>query len=99
MSEYPKKLYKSVLLIDGKIANWKIGANGWKSLGRAFRNRHHSSIIDMSTIDPSRLGTECVGYVVNNHKENNEFFRDRNWFKQFTIHEQYKDKILSPFGE
>ncbi|MGG2091295.1 hypothetical protein AB1283_00830 [Bacillus sp. S13(2024)] len=81
---YPHKVYASVLLLDNKIYNWKIGQRYWDS---PFSMTIRTS--DMEKF--SKMKTKYIHWEVNTSDEHQEVFEKhaREWFKQFEIHEEY----------
>ncbi|MED1955115.1 hypothetical protein [Brevibacillus centrosporus] len=81
---YPHKVYASVLLLDGKIYNWKIGQDHWK--------HPHEVKMRYSDFDKlDRMYTQYAWFEVNNDEEHNRAFEvlAREWFKQWEIHENH----------
>lgn len=39
--------FKNVLLLDGKIVNWKTGATCWDTVEKAFCNRQFITLFDL----------------------------------------------------
>jgi len=87
MKEYPYVLHKSVLLIDGKIANWKTGKKVWDTLSAAWSSRQPLWSVkeEHDSIEVHHTSKE-----VHSTEENNAFFNDHEWFKQWPIHERFK---------
>lgn len=81
---YPHEVYACVLLLDGKIYNWKIGEYYWSSPYEA-----RMRLSDFDKID--RMKTEYKSWTVYNDEEHNEVFERlaKEWFKQWEIHENH----------
>lgn len=81
---YPHKVYASVLLLDGKIYNYKIGEDYWK---HPLEVKMRFS--DFEKID--RMTVEHTYFEVNNVEEHNAAFKvlAREWFKSWEIHEDH----------
>jgi len=81
---YPHKVYASVLLLDGKIYNYKIGQNYWEHPGEVKMR-----ITDFHKID--RMTVEHTYFEVNNDQEHRDAFAVLavNWFKNWEIHEDH----------
>lgn len=81
---YPHKVYASVLLLDDKIYNYKIGQNYWKS----------PMYVTMRTSDfdkMDRMRVEYTFFEVSDSEEHSKAFDvyARDWFKQWEVHEEY----------
>lgn len=83
---YPHEVNASVLLLDGKIYNWKIGNQWW----------HDPLMVKMRFSDmeysrEERFTVQNKSFTVNNDEEHNEAFATvaRDWFKQFEISEHH----------
>ncbi|UUV46038.1 hypothetical protein [Bacillus phage vB_BanS-Thrax3] len=85
---YPHDVYASVLLLDGKIYNWKIGNRYWES---PFHVKMRYA--DFDKID--RMEVHHTSFTVNNSTEHSYAFEvlSRKWFKQWDIHE---DRLGAP---
>lgn len=81
---YPHKVYASVLLLDGKIYNYKIGDSYWEHPTEA-KMRYS----DFKNID--RMRVEHTFFEVNNDAEHNAAFEvlATDWFKQWAVHENH----------
>lgn len=79
---YPHKVYASVLLLDGKIYNYKIGQSFWEN-PLEVKMRYS----DFEKID--RMTVEHTCFEVNNSEEHNTAFKvlAMDWFKNWEIHE------------
>jgi hypothetical protein len=98
MSNYPKQISKSVLLLDGQIINWKIGTTIWRTVDDAFRSRQLVWLFfDIFTNSPERLTVDSISKLVKDVEENNEFFECRKWFTRYKIHEKYNKHMLRPY--
>lgn len=84
LEEYPHNVYASVLLLDNKIMNYKIGNRAWK---HPFDMTWRFPLPD--NIDEYSVQSNC--WEVNNSEEHNEAFNmGREWMKQWEVHEDYK---------
>ena len=92
---YPKTLYHSVLLLDGKIIGWKTANYGWDTVEKALCNRQAVNLILTATRE--QLSVACESAVVNDTEENNAFFDDKAFFERFPIHEDYPDFMFRPY--
>lgn len=90
--KYPKTLYQNVLLLDNKIVNWKTGTTHWKDVNKAFNNRQSLYILNYAQ---HKLYVKFRKKVVNTLDENNAFFNDSSWYKQFELHENFN--VLKPY--
>ena len=86
MMKYPKILYQNVLLLDNKIVNWKTGTTHWKNVAKAFDNRQPLHILKENK---DNLSVSSKSKLISNIKENNDFFTDNSWYKQFKLHEKF----------
>ena len=88
-------LYKNVLLLDGKIVNWKMGSTHWNDVDTAFLNRQFVSLF--SLINSGRLTVQSTMQEIYTLQEHQAFMEDIEWFKQFEMHEEYSKYIFSPY--
>jgi len=81
-NEYPHKVFASVLLLDGKIYNWKIKNSAW--LHPSEVKMRYS---DFDKID--RMEVKWTSFTVNDRFEHSLAFQYHavEWFKQFEISE------------
>jgi hypothetical protein len=42
--DLPYTIYASVLLLDNKIINWKIGQRGWRTIPEAYMSKQPDNI-------------------------------------------------------
>lgn len=79
--EWPHKVYASVLLLDGKIEDWKTGNPPKKEPGE-FRAHWKRDRMSDYTV-------EYVGFEVNNDQEHDDAFRKLapQWFRQWELAE------------
>ncbi|SNR95993.1 hypothetical protein SAMN05446037_1002101 [Anaerovirgula multivorans] len=82
---YPHNVNASVLLLDGKIYNWKIGNQWWED--PAYVKVRLSDYIEKK----DRFTVKNKAFQVNNDFEHNRIFEHdaKEWFKQFEIHEKH----------
>lgn len=92
---YPRKLYANVLLLDGKIINWKTGEKTWED-ERYFNNRQPISKL-MGKFD--RLSSETFKFTANNSNENKLFFESysKEFYQMFELHEDYSKSMFKPY--
>lgn len=88
-----KKMYKNVLLLDGKIINWKTGATHWDSVGKAVCNRQPSIIYYNYGV----LSVASVEKIITSPTENEEFFSDTTFYRQYELHEDYPKDMFKPY--
>lgn len=83
-NEYPHKVFASVLLLDGKIYNWKIKNTHWVDPQEVTMGYS-----DFDRID--RMEIKWTSFTVNNSFEHNLAFsyHAKEWFKQFEISEHH----------
>ncbi|MDP4158201.1 MAG: hypothetical protein Q8911_00355 [Bacillota bacterium] len=81
--EYPHSVFASVLLLDGKIENWKIGGHPKKHAG------DWSNFWKLDRINDYTV--EHTEFIVNNQKEHNESFERLapEWFKKWQIASEF----------
>lgn len=84
--KYPKILFQNVLLLDNKIVNWKTGKTHWKDIDKALNNRQPLYVLKQNK---NNLSVRSKSKLINNIEENNEFFNDTSWYKQFELHEKF----------
>jgi hypothetical protein len=84
--EYPHSIFASVLLLDGKIENWKVGG-------------HIKGVSDFSGFwKMDRLNdykAEHKEFIANTSEEHNRIFSvdSAEWFRQWQVAEDYKGFI------
>ena len=78
-NEYPHTIYQQVLLLDGKMIDWKIGGNRKTASTWTRRMCYKEGSVTVETKE----------IEVNNDQEHNEAFRSMEWFKQFKIMPTY----------
>ncbi|MFE4571377.1 hypothetical protein [Paenibacillus chitinolyticus] len=84
LDEYPHEVYASVLLLDGKIYNWKVGNYFWSHPMEAK--------IRMSDFDKfDRMEVKHTSFTVNNDFEHNLAFslNAKQWYRQWEISEEH----------
>jgi hypothetical protein len=84
MSEYPHKVYASVLLFDNKIVMWKVGSSYWSQPGVvSVKGRLPGHILEGRTV--------WKEFEVKDNYENNMVFQwhSKQWFKNWEIHEKH----------
>lgn len=81
---YPHDVYASVLLLDGKIYNYKIGQNHWE-----YPYEVKMRYSDFWKID--RMQTQYVKWTVEDDEQHSQVFTEyaRHWFKNWEIHEDH----------
>lgn len=89
-----KTIYKNVLLLDGKIINWKTGSTYWDSVDKAFNNRQPEFIWHLNE---DRLSVSSTNKLVKSDDENNQWFQDNEFYKQFKIHEDFPSSMFRPY--
>lgn len=91
-NEYPHKVFASVLLLDGKIYDWKIKNTHWED-----PNEITMRISDFDKIP--RMEVKWTSFTVNNDEEHNRAFEEdaREWYKQWEVSEHVL--YCSPYGE
>ena len=83
--------YRSVLLLDNKIVNWKAGPHTvWRNVDEAFNNRQFSFLWRESNLN---LSIDFKEY-----KNEQDFMNDYEWFDKWVIHERVRGMIYEPFG-
>lgn len=82
---YPHKVFASVLLLDGKIYNWKIVNYNWTT-PMEVKMRYS----DFPLIDEGRFTVESIGFETNNSHEHELAFNEwsREWFRQWEVSER-----------
>jgi hypothetical protein len=82
---YPHEVYASVLLLDNKILNWKVGETYWESPLFVYTS------LDM-WFDVDDLEARYTSWTVHTPEEHNRVFQELapEWFKQWEIHEKFK---------
>ncbi|MBD1379133.1 hypothetical protein [Metabacillus arenae] len=80
---YPHEVYASVLLLDNKIYNYKIGQHYWEY---PFQVKMRYS--DFDKLD--KMEAKYTSFTVENDEEHENAFRihAREWFKQWEIHKE-----------
>jgi hypothetical protein len=90
---YPHKVFASVLLLDGKIYNWKIKNTHWTT-PMEVKMRYS----DFPLIDEGRFTVEWTSFMTNNSEEHSLAFTtwSREWYSQWEVSD--KKVGASPFG-
>ena len=81
---YPHSIFVSVILVDNKIADWKIGQH---------------TLSTGCLIDTTKCDYKEKEFVVNSNKEHNKVFEKDSidWLRQWKVHEKYRGH--SPFDD
>jgi hypothetical protein len=87
--QYPHMVYASVLLLDDKIENWKIGGHKkdnpmeWTNFWKMDRINDYTA--------------ECKGFEVNTPEEHEAVFIElaHEWFKQWPLADDYR--LMKPY--
>jgi hypothetical protein len=95
---YPHELHANVLLLDGKIENWKTGgtkaeAEFWPFTTRWKVNRMR--LVDYGQYESLDVGdytVESKTWMVNNNQEHNDVFMAHasEWYRQWEHADDYK---------
>jgi hypothetical protein len=82
--EYPHKVYASVLLLDNKIENWKVGGHPKRDPGEFSGFWKRDRLSDYSS--------EYTEFIVNNEDEHRKAFEELapEWFKQWEHANDYR---------
>ena len=85
MKNYPITLHASLLFVNNKIINWKIGTKSWENNGWYSSCQPVHLLINANDDD---ISVESFTKIVNNTEENNLFFNvtAREFFKMFDFH-------------
>lgn len=77
LETYPHKIYASVLLLDGKIIDWKIGQHYWED---PFQVKLRGNI---KIEDIQRCVTKYTFWEVNNSEEHQKVFESiaKKWIE------------------
>ena len=80
---YPHKIYASVLLLDNKIDNWKVGQYEWKDMGNITNYWKIDRINDYTV--------KTTFWEVNSSEEHNLIFTklSSEWFKQWELADDF----------
>lgn len=80
---YPHIIYASVLLLDGKIENWKVGQYKWNDIGDICGHWK------MDRLNDYEIKTTL--WKVNNDKEHRRVFNELapKWFKQWKLADDF----------
>lgn len=79
---FPHTIYKQVLLMDGKLIDWKIGGN-------------KKTVYDWSAILPDINGemeVKTIEIVCNNEAEHKEAFEDMGWLDKYKPREVWNER-------
>lgn len=98
--EYPRKLYANVLLLDGKIINWKTGDRSWGGRRWATSRQPLNLIIcNGEAICEERLQSEVFCVTVFDDIQWNNFFEytSKEFYKMYEIHESYSKSMFRPY--
>ncbi len=99
--EFPRTIHASVLLLDEKIINWKIGTTSWKG-NRFLGSSQPINLVkrgcDNEWNPKDNLRSEAFTRVVNSEAENNMFFeRAEEFLRMYEIHEDYPVYMTRPY--
>lgn len=95
----PYKIYANVLLLDGKIINWKTSrATCWDSPFTAFSNRQPMAAIKA---DPERLSVSNKIFEFESKAANKEDFQDniKDFYMGFEIHPDFPEGMFRPYPQ
>lgn len=87
-------IYKSVLLVDGMMVNWKIGTVFWDTVDKALEYRQP---IKVPLDNPGNITVKYEAIQTKSKKETNDAFLNSTFFKQFRIHPDVEDIIILPY--
>jgi hypothetical protein len=93
----PYRIYANVLLLDGKIINWKTSRTTcWDSLLTAFLSRQPMAAI---MADPERLSVDSKALEFESTAENKEDFIDDlgGFYREFEIHPDFPENMFRPY--
>ena len=82
-NEYPYMLYTSVLLLDGRIENWKTGDRHWNNIGTITLLWNFDRIKDYKV--------KWTGWFIENVEQNEKVFNilSHKWLKQWEYAKDY----------
>jgi hypothetical protein len=87
ISTYPHEIIASVMLLDGKIYNYRIGEHpiGDQPFGKLIRVKISEEEMEKEKL----MEIETIAFEVNNVNEHRDIFNviAREWFKTWEIHE------------
>ena len=87
---YPHTVYASVLLLDNKIINWKIGDRRWTDIFSMTRRIRRDRPFNIN--DYTGETVESIGFEVNNSDEHDHAFAvlAKEWFKNWEVHPNHE---------
>lgn len=93
--EYPRKLYANVLLLNGKIINFKTGSKSWE--GEKWIGSSQPLFIFHNL--ENDLRSEVFPFIARDTNETNLFFEktSKEFYKMFEISELYPDFMSKPY--
>jgi hypothetical protein len=82
--EYPHMIYVSVLLLDNRIENWKVGNYQWHNPGECKCYWKFKRLKDYKV--------QSIGFWCKNDEEHNRVFTELapKWLKQFKHAKDYR---------
>jgi len=92
---YPHKIFANVVLVKGKIANWKTGSCRWTK-----ENYFMSTQPDIVYQNEKDVTVRSRSFVVKNREKHNEVFSKQSvkFYKQFKYVRNKKDKLIEADG-
>lgn len=98
MLTYPLTLYANVLLVDGKIVNWKTGKHKWTE-ENVFNYRQPLNLCYSLIDQPDRITVKSFKFTAKNSKQDDLFHStiSREFYMMFDLHEEYPKSMFKPF--
>lgn len=86
-------VHASVLLLDGKIVNWKVGKKVWRTVMGAFWSRQ---FIWLMEVDGDRLSVDYLSFPCDTSEEISEVFEIKapKFLSRYKFHEKYSGHKL-----
>ena len=85
-NKYPHRVFASVVLVDGKIVNWKTGNTRWTKAN--YANFSQPYIVYDENVE---ITIRSKSFIVKNRKQHNHAFEvlASRFYSQFKLHEGY----------
>lgn len=97
--EYPKTIHASVLLLDNKILNWKVGYTCWKTVDKALCSQQPVGVLLKFVHNPEAITVEHTSFVCNSAEEVNLLFTKKadSFYKKWKMSPLFPKDMIKPY--
>lgn len=97
MWQLPYTIYASVLLLDNKIVNWKIGQRGWRTIPEAYMSGQPDIVFD--NFGNENMRTEILEMECKTKDDHSKAFNEwsESFFRRWEIHPDFPEKCFAPY--